>query len=161
LEGKVPWRRRMREVKEQFVDNGHGLARWIAVAYADGKVARGPRPEEIVDGARDCGFAGVLIDTHSKWHGGLFDWLSIEQLESLTAQARSRGLEFALAGRLQINDVPGIGLVSPDIVGIRSAGCLDGIRTNDIDAAAVRRFRDALCASSRPNVAASGSIEPR
>jgi uncharacterized protein (UPF0264 family) len=123
-------------------------------------VAQGPCPEDVVDDARVCGFAGVLIDTFSKENRGLFDWLSIERLESLAAQARSCGLEFALAGRLQIEDIPGIRLVSPDIVGIRSAACCAGIRTREIDAAAVRRFREALGVKFYGRSLASHPVHP-
>jgi uncharacterized protein (UPF0264 family) len=155
LQSDVHWLRRLAEVKERCIDNGCGPAKWIAVAYADWESACGPCPEEVVEGARDCGFAGVLIDTNSKGRGGLFNWLSIEQLESLTVVARSCGLEFALAGRLQIDDIPRIELVSPDIVGIRSAACREGIRTSEIDSAAVRRFRAALQSAIRQQASTS------
>jgi uncharacterized protein (UPF0264 family) len=144
LQRDVRWERRLAEVKERFVDGGCGPAKWIAVAYADWNVARGPCPGEIVDRACECGYAGVLIDTFSKTDRRLFHWLRIEQVESLATVARSYGLEFALAGRLQIDDIPRIGLVNPDIVGIRSAACRQGIRTGEIDAAEVRGFRAAL-----------------
>jgi hypothetical protein len=121
-----------------------GLVKWIAVAYADWEVARGPCPEEVLEGARDCGCAGVLIDTHSKEDGRLLDWLNVDRLAALAGLARSRGLEFAVAGRLQIADWPRLSAVHPDIVGIRSAACRSGIRDGDIDASAVRTFREAL-----------------
>jgi uncharacterized protein (UPF0264 family) len=152
--------RRLTKVKERFIDGERELTRWIAVAYADWEAARGPCPEEVVEGAREGGFAGVLIDTYSKEEGGLFNWLSIERLESLADQARSYDLEFALAGRLQIDDLPRIGLVSPDIVGIRSAACRSGLRTREIDATAVRRFRAALNAPSLRRTPASGPVYP-
>jgi uncharacterized protein (UPF0264 family) len=162
------WVRRLMKAKERLnglaresADEGEcGLVQWIAVGYADWEIARGPCPEEVVKGARDCGFAGVLIDTFSKEKRGLFDWLSVERLELLTARARSAGLELALAGRLQIDDLAAIGLVRPDIVGIRSAACRSGIRTGEIDAMAVRRFREALNAPSLARTPASRPVYP-
>jgi uncharacterized protein (UPF0264 family) len=74
----------------------------------------------------------------------LLDWLDGARLKSLAAQARSLELTFALAGRLQIGDLPQVLAVGPDTVGIRSAACRDGIRSNAIDAIAVREFREAL-----------------
>ena len=73
---------------------------------------------------------------------------------------------FTVAGRMGRGLVPylvlgfaGIELVSPDIVGIRSAACREGVRTSEIDAAAVRRFRDGLWASSRSRVATSRQLD--
>src|SRR5262249_20613872 len=87
--GRGPqWARRLRNVKERLVGNDHethgdgacGLVKWIAVGYADWEIARGPCPEELVEDARDSGFAGILIDTFSKEKRRLFHWLSAERL---------------------------------------------------------------------------------
>lgn len=117
---------------------------WIAVGYADWELARGPRPEEIIAQAALCGCAGILFDTFSKEDARLVDWLPSTRLEALAALARARGLLFALAGRLQIGDIPGLKTVDPDIMGIRSAACRAGIRTGEVDAGAVGAFREAL-----------------
>src|SRR5262249_5917779 len=77
------WERRLTQVTQRFLENecdaaGDGecrAAKWIAVAYADWENTCGPCPEEVAEGARDCGFAGVLIDTHSKDGRRLFHWL--------------------------------------------------------------------------------------
>jgi hypothetical protein len=119
-------------------------ARSIAVGYADWEWTRGPRPEEVIDQATTCGCGGVLFDTYSKGEQRLTGWLSIERLVALAAMARARGLLFALAGRLQISDLPALRPIRPDIVGIRSAACRAGIRTGEINPSAVRAFRDAL-----------------
>jgi uncharacterized protein (UPF0264 family) len=119
-------------------------ARWIAVGYADWELARGPRPEEVIAEAALCGCGGILFDTFSKGEGRLVDWLSIERLEALARRARAAGLLFALAGRLQIGDLPALKTLRPDIVGIRSSACRAGIRTGEVDAGAVRAFRNAL-----------------
>ena len=119
---------------------------WIAVAYADWQIARGPMPEDVIAVASEQGCSGVMIDTFSKGRLRLLDWLTGPRLHSLAAQARSLRLTFALAGRLQIGDLRQVLAVGPDTVGIRSAACRDGIRSGEIDAAAVRAFREALLA---------------
>ncbi|MGE5192910.1 MAG: (5-formylfuran-3-yl)methyl phosphate synthase, partial [Deltaproteobacteria bacterium] len=162
------WGRRLADVKRRFAadwretasDTEPDSVKWIAVGYADWESARGPCPAEVIDGAHECGCAGVLIDTFSKERGRLIDWLSIERLESLAALARSSSLEFALAGRLHVGDLPGIGAVCPDIVGIRSAACRAGIRTAEIDAAAVRSFREALQVSWSTLAPARSPVHP-
>jgi uncharacterized protein (UPF0264 family) len=162
------WALRFAKLKQQCATDGRTTPRgrepepekWIAVGYADWEEARAPCPEDVIAGARECGCAGVLIDTFSKEHGGLFNWLRPARLESVAARARRNGLEFALAGRLQVNDLPRLARVVPDIVGIRSAACRAGIRTGEIDSAAVRRFRDALQATCCAHSAASRPVHP-
>jgi uncharacterized protein (UPF0264 family) len=117
---------------------------WIAVAYADWQIAHAPPPSAVIAAAAECGCTGVLIDTFSKGRLRLLDWLDGSRLVALAEQARSLGLTFALAGRLQIGHLPQVLAAGPDIVGIRSAACRDGIRNGAIDPAAVRAFREAL-----------------
>jgi uncharacterized protein (UPF0264 family) len=117
---------------------------WIAVTYADWQIAHGPAPGDVIAAASACGCSGVLIDTFSKGRLRLLDFLDGSRLLSLAEQVRSLKLTFALAGRLQIGDLPQVLAAGPDIVGIRSAACRDGVRSGEIDAAAVRAFREAL-----------------
>ena len=117
---------------------------WIAVAYADWQLANGPAPSDVIAAASECGCTGVLIDTFSKGRLRLLDWLDRPRLSSLAAQARSLNLTFALAGRLQIGDLPQVLAAGPDIVGIRSAACLGHDRRGEVDTGAVRAFREAL-----------------
>jgi uncharacterized protein (UPF0264 family) len=162
------WARRFAEVMHRIACDGSETAsdgecdsvKWIAVAYADWEIAGGPCPEDVIEGAQKCGCAGILIDTFSKDAGRLFDLLSVERLESMRALVRSCGLEFVLAGRLQIGDLPRLALVGPDIAGIRSAACRAGIRTGRIDTVAVRMFREALRNTSRSLAPAIHAVHP-
>jgi uncharacterized protein (UPF0264 family) len=121
------------------------LARnWIAVAYADWEAANGPAPEQVIEMASQEGWAGVLIDTFVKGKPGLFDWLTVRRLASLARRVRSQRLMLALAGKLQLEDVSRLLSIRPDIVGIRSAACRAGVRTDEIEVEAVRNFRLAL-----------------
>jgi uncharacterized protein (UPF0264 family) len=117
---------------------------WIAVAYAEFELASAPAPEEIADLAATCGCAGLLIDTFSKQQKRLMNWLDEDRLAALAHRCRSLGLTFALAGRLQADDLPNVLRVGPDLIGIRSAACRAGQRHGPIDAAALRTFRTAL-----------------
>lgn len=132
---------------ETASDRTNREASWIAVGYADWELARGPRPEEVIEQAAQYGCKGILFDTFSKGSARLVDWFSVERMVALSERARSRGLLFALAGRLQMCDLSSLRSVDPDVVGIRSAACRAGIRTGEVDAAAVRAFREALGAA--------------
>lgn len=116
----------------------------IIVAYADWRLAEAPSPPDILAAAADLGCCGVLIDTFRKQECGLFDWLSVAELATLAAAARQARLLLGLAGSLKIGDLPRLIEVAPQIVGIRSAACRGGARNAAIEAAAVRRFREAL-----------------
>lgn len=126
------------------VRRGRSTVAWIAVAYADWLRARAPAPAEVIESARACGCRGVLIDTCMKDGPGVFGHLSVTALRDLADLARRRNLRFALAGRLTMRDVPDVRAVAPEIVGIRSAACRGGRREGEIDAGAVRDFREAL-----------------
>ncbi|MGQ0633208.1 MAG: (5-formylfuran-3-yl)methyl phosphate synthase [Planctomycetaceae bacterium] len=129
----------------------HGLAArpLVLVAYADWQLAGSPAPDAVVAVANRLECAGVLIDTHDKSAGGLFDCLSEAELVSLGNQARASGLMFALAGRLSRRDVARLRQLGPDVVGIRSAACREGHREREIDQQAVQEFRAALLVSGR------------
>lgn len=117
---------------------------WIAVAYADFELASAPAPEQVADLGATCGCAGLLIDTFCKQQNRLLDCLDEDRLAALAHRCRSLGLTFALAGRLQADDLPRVMRAGPDLIGIRSAACRAGQRNGPIDAAALRTFRTAL-----------------
>lgn len=117
---------------------------WIIVGYSDSGPANAPNIDEIIAAADDQGCAGVLIDTFSKSAGGLFSWLPVDQLVQSAVDAQRRGLLFAVAGRLQLEDLPLVVTIGTDIVGIRSAACRERQRNGPLCSDAVRRFRAAL-----------------
>ena len=125
-------------------DRAAGRPAWILVAYADWEAADGPAPLDAFEAARRLGCAGILIDTYDKRGGGLFHWMPPHMVSDLAQTARDMQLTLALAGRLQIGDAPRLIAAGSDIVGIRSAACRGGLRGGQIDAHAVRDFRDAL-----------------
>ncbi|MBS0265487.1 MAG: hypothetical protein JSS02_26380 [Planctomycetes bacterium] len=117
---------------------------WIAVAYADHHLAGTIAPEAVADLACDCHCVGLLVDTYSKQQRRLVDWLDAPRLTALGARCRELGLQYALAGRLQLDDLPAVLSAQPEIVGIRSAACRDGERNGPIDTDAIRSFRQSL-----------------
>lgn len=137
------WIEHWNSVRERL--GGSRVAHWIIVAYADAWPANGPLVGDVLAAAESLGCAGVLIDTFSKSRGGLFDWLPVDLLADLSTRAREAGLLFAIAGKLQKSDLARVACVAPDIVGIRSAACREGMRSGPVCSDAVREFRSALC----------------
>ena len=125
---------------------------WILATYADFQAARSPSPGDLWDIAQVQNCVGVLIDTWGKQGPGLTGCLTEDQLHTLRAGARERGLTLALAGRLTLADIPLLRRVGPDIVGIRSAACVEGNRAGALCAGALERFRTSLGAPLAPPV---------
>lgn len=65
----------------------------------------------------------AMLDTYIKDGKGLFDFLTIEQLEKFVKRTRELNLQAALAGNLQMEDIVRIKSLNPDIIGIRSVVC--------------------------------------
>jgi (5-formylfuran-3-yl)methyl phosphate synthase len=115
----------------------------IAGAYADAeRVPGGPLPPgAVVEAARRAGVGGCLLDTAVKDGRGLFEWLTPEALAAVVADGHSAGLEIALAGALQAEDLSVIRATGADIAGVRAAACRDGGRTAPLDAGRIWRLR--------------------
>ena len=88
-----------------------------------------------------------LLDTAVKDGRGLLHWLSPEALTALVDEAHELGLAVALAGALRAEDLPVVGATGADIVGVRSAACVGGRRTDSLDPARVRALRAAYTAT--------------
>jgi uncharacterized protein (UPF0264 family) len=127
----------------EAVDGGAGV---IAAAYADAeRVPGGPLPpKSVVAAAWNAGVGGCLLDTALKDGRGLFEWLTPEALAALVAEGHAAGLEMALAGALQAEDLSLVRATGADIAGVRSAACRDGRRTAPLDAERIGRLR-AVC----------------
>jgi uncharacterized protein (UPF0264 family) len=123
----------------------------VAAAYADARrVARAPLAPEALPRVAQAASVGVcLLDTAVKDSHGLLDWLSPEELKALVAGAHAEGLQVALAGALQAEDLPVVRATGADIAGVRSAACRDGRRSRPLDAARVRALRVACATPPR------------
>ena len=132
---------RVRKMVEQSAQNSF---QWIAVAYADWRQADAPRPGKVIAAAKETGCAGVLFDTFEKTGRHLLEEIPVRELQQFTAEIRSQGLLTALAGSLRADVLPDLAEIPANILAIRTAGCLDGQRSGDINAHAVRQFKTAL-----------------
>ena len=125
------------------VDGGAAV---IAASYADAERVPGRplQPGDVVEAARRAGVGGCLLDTAVKDGRGLFEWLSPEALAALVGEGHAAGLEMALAGALQAEDLALVRATGADIAGVRSAACRDGRRSAPLDAGQIGRLR-AMC----------------
>lgn len=138
------WQQAHHRIQSLARESGSHGVNTIIVANADWRLADSPSPEDVLEAASQIPCDGILIDTHVKNGRGLFDWMTVSQLQQFVERVREMNLVLALAGSLKLSDVPRLLEVDPDIIGIRSAACVDGVRDGEIDERAVRQFRDAL-----------------
>ncbi len=117
---------------------------WVLATYADATEAGSPTLATLFDLASKLGFWGVLIDTWNKSGPALPNQLDECELRTLADLAGHHQLQFALAGRLRLDDIALLRRIAPEIVGIRSAGCMAGDRTGEIVSSRVREFGDTL-----------------
>jgi len=116
----------------------------VAVAYADAADVGAPSPWDILTAAGLAGVYGILLDTASKDGGSLATLWPHKELARWVSQARERGLQTALAGRLGLGDVRMVHEVGADIVGVRGAACRGGrtgVISAELTARLVRRVR--------------------
>jgi len=132
------------EVRQRIEARNNAAFQWIAVAYADWKLAKAISPQDVLAAAIESQSAGLLIDTYSKQGQNLLDTLSHDELKALIEQARSHKLKIALAGSIDSETLISLAEVLPDIIGIRGAACLGKVRTNGLQEQAVRKFRTQL-----------------
>jgi uncharacterized protein (UPF0264 family) len=115
----------------------------VPVAYADHENAGSPAPEDMLSAARAAGARAFLVDTGMKDGRGLLEWITLERLRRLSADARSAGMLVALAGSLDLAALDHLAGI-PDVIGVRGAACRGG-REGPVEAGLVRRVRDRLC----------------
>ena len=140
-------RSRVHALVRAAVDAAGHRERMIAVAYADYSAVGSLGPTDILDVAAHCGIRGILLDTADKDGPGLTSLMTSAAIGALTASARERGLQVAIAGRLTIEDLRYVMAAGADVVGVRGAAC-DGGRSGCVDVARVRALLDA-CAPAR------------
>ncbi len=111
----------------------------VAVAYADWTTCRAPSPNQVMEAARQFGCPALLCDTHDKQHGGLMDYLDIPTLVTLSDSARRAGMLFALAGSLDLQQLPSLQSLQMDYIAVRGAAC-DGGRLGTVRRDKVREM---------------------
>ena len=117
----------------------------MAAGYADARECGCVPPEVMPDVAARAGADGCMLDTLIKGaERSLFTILDSDQIGGFVRRCRELGLTSALAGSLKIGDMPLLCRIRPDIVGVRSAICNGGRTGGSVDAAAVRRLKEAM-----------------
>ncbi len=97
----------------------------ILVGYGDYKVIRCIKPRNLVDIAYKLDVHGVMIDTRLKIRKSLLEYLSVNELSEFTSLARDCNLDVALAGKLGIKHIPKVLKLSVDVLGFRTAACIN------------------------------------
>lgn len=103
---------------------------WIAVAYADWREANAPSPYSVVEAANgSTEIVGILIDTWSKTR----QFKIVPIWIKLAREVHDAGMFLAVAGGLDRRSITTLDQLSPEIVAVRGAACIDGQRQRAID----------------------------
>ncbi len=86
----------------------------------------------------------MLIDTFVKDGRSLVEWMGVDEIAALVERAHDEDVEVALAGSLGAGDIGALAGTGADIFAFRSAACVGGDRSGEIDSGAVKRLADAM-----------------
>jgi (5-formylfuran-3-yl)methyl phosphate synthase len=156
LGSKPEWRTEWLQVRNLFDKQRARRIAWVAVAYADERIAQSPPLDEIITAALETDCAGLLIDTFSKSGRTLTDCIDAATLRSFADRCHSAGLFFALAGSLGETSLKDLVDVEADVIAIRTAACENQRRDGRICPNQVAAFRRSL-----DDVAASRNLAAR
>lgn len=117
--------------------------RAVLVLYADDVAAQSPTIAECLALRQHLPINTVLIDTYRKDGRGLLDHLSRQDLQSFISEMRKNGTQVALAGSLQLRDIPRLLPLQPDWLAFRGAAC-DGGREASISLDKVNQLAAAI-----------------
>ncbi len=96
----------------------------VAVGYADyQKLKTSINPLKLPRIAADTGCDVVMVDTGIKDGSSLLTHMPWSDIEQFIDAGRTYGLQTALAGSLKVEDCVALKVLSPDIIGVRSAVC--------------------------------------
>ena len=116
----------------------------VAVAYADWERAKSVPPAELVRFAKRFRFKAFLLDTWGKDAKTLFDFVSPAEVGELVESLRRVEITVAIGGSLRPEHVKQLKGVTPDYYAVRSSVCAAGKRDGIIDAARVKKWKDAI-----------------
>jgi uncharacterized protein (UPF0264 family) len=100
----------------------------VVAGYGDYSRVKSIEPQFIVQAAVAVKADIVMLDTAIKDGKTLFDFQTLQQLETFTNMAHEHKLNVALAGSLQIQNLPIIKKLGADFVGLRGAACQNNNR---------------------------------
>lgn len=102
----------------------------VASGYSDYKRINSISPLDIPTIGRSTNVDVVMMDTGIKDGRSTFDFLSESQLADFVTNARSLGLQSAIAGTIKFENIPVLKSIQPDIIGVR--GCVCGGDRNSV-----------------------------
>jgi uncharacterized protein (UPF0264 family) len=113
------WRQRWNDVWQRVPVH----AERVAVAYADAEVARSPHWSDVLSAGHESRCSVFLVDTFDKSAGGLLRWFDMDTLREIRARTDACGMQLALAGSLNRQQIVEILDVHPNFVAVRTAVC--------------------------------------
>jgi len=116
----------------------------VAVAYADWERAKSVPPGEMVRFAKRFRFKAFLLDTWGKDNKTLFDFASPGEVADLIESLKRVDTIVAIGGSLKPEHVKQLKGAAPDYYAVRTSACAGGKRTGVIDAARVKKWKDAI-----------------
>jgi uncharacterized protein (UPF0264 family) len=116
----------------------------VAVAYADWERAKSIPPAELVRFAKRFRFKAFLLDTWGKDGKTLLDFATPGEIGDLVDSLKRVEMTVAIGGSLRPEHVKQLKGVNPDYFAVRSSACAAGKRDGVIDAARVRKWKDAI-----------------
>lgn len=114
----------------------------IPAGYADFKKVGCLNPLKLPQVAHNAKADGVMIDVKIKnSQNSLFDLLRYKELKKFVEDSHKFNLTVALAGSLQVKDIPKISNLEADIIGVRRAVCVGKDRLKGkVERTAVENF---------------------
>ncbi len=131
----------MKETCRAVKDYGNA-SKVIAAGYADFKKVGCLNPLKLPRVAYRAEADGAMIDVKVKYsESKLFDFLSDRELKKFVDEAHDSNLIVALAGSLEMQNVPRLYELGVDVIGVRKAVCSQRNRLDgDVQRKAVREF---------------------
>ncbi|MHA1409916.1 MAG: (5-formylfuran-3-yl)methyl phosphate synthase [Candidatus Odinarchaeia archaeon] len=102
----------------------------VIAGYADWLRANSINPLELPKIVGDQDISVIMIDTFIKDNKGLFDFIKLNELKKFIEECHKKRFKTALAGKIQLRDIPKLKEINCDIVGIRSLACENQDRLN-------------------------------
>jgi uncharacterized protein (UPF0264 family) len=116
----------------------------VAVAYADWERAKSVPPGEMVRFAKRFRIKAFLLDTWGKDGKTLLDFASPGEVADLVESLKRVDTIVAIGGSLKPEHVKQLKGVAPDYYAVRTSACAGSKRTGVIDAARVKKWKDAI-----------------
>jgi uncharacterized protein (UPF0264 family) len=116
----------------------------VAVAYADWERAKSVPPVEVARFAKRFRFKAFLLDTWGKDSKTLLDFMKPDEVAELVESLRRMNTIVALGGSLRPEHAKQLKAAAPDYFAVRSSVCAAGKRDGVIDAARVKKWKEAI-----------------